>query len=392
MTAIEDQPEGMGLKVSADLFAPPMDRPGHILRLRLLSEEGSDRVRPVMVVVAPAGYGKSTFAAQWCRSDQRSVAWLSLRDADNDAVRLLRRLTEALEGLEPIDAELLETLNRPTSQIDSVLLPRFLDDLRRRIPFQLVLDDADFVNTPAATRALKGLADAVPVGSQLILITRSELPVGLARIRAAGDLHEVGTTDLALDEDETRQLLAVAGLDLSAEEVNEIWTITEGWAAGLTLAVIACRRDGQPSPLTSISGTRRDIADYFREEVLATEPEDIRKFLLTTSIVQRLSGALCDAMTGRGDSSRLLSELAATNLFVIPLDDHQHWFRYHHLFQDLLQGELDRAPELSKTDLYERAAAWHEAHGDPGEAFEYARCSHDFDRLRLNPSWPLAGV
>jgi LuxR family maltose regulon positive regulatory protein len=360
-------------------FEPPANRGGHVFRPRLMDESSSARMRHVLLVRAPAGYGKSTFAAQWCRSDERPAAWLSLRDSDNDVVQLLHRLTAALEGLDPVDPELLNELNTPEPAIVADLVPRFLDDLDLRMPTQLCLDDAQLIVHPMAIAVLKGLANSIPDGSQLVLVSRSYPAIGLARIRAAGDLQELGAADLALTEGETRQMFALAGVDLSDEETTRLCSVTEGWAAALALAAIAHTKSGQlPSAL--LSPRRRDVADYFREEVLDLERDEVRQFLIDTSMVDRLSGPLCDAMTGLTGSAMLLSDLAETNLFVIPMDEGREWFRYHHLFQELLQGELYRRNDDRITGLYARAAAWHEEHGDPAESFEYARRGNDFDR------------
>jgi LuxR family transcriptional regulator, maltose regulon positive regulatory protein len=369
------QPDGSGAGRARGAFNPPVARAGQIVRSRLVLE--AERTRRVVVVRAPAGYGKSTFAAQWCRSDPRIVAWLSLRDADNDAVRLLGRLAVALD---PVDVELVAALDRPAPRVQDVLLPRFLDDLTVRVPFQLTLDDVHLINSPSSIGVLKGLADAVPEGSQLVLVSRAEPPISLARLRALGDLYELAAVDLALNGAETAQLLSLAGVHLSSEEVVELWSATEGWAAGLALAAMS-RLKGKPiKPFAALTLGRRDIDDYFREEVLELQAEDVRQFLLATSGVQRLCGPLCDAMTGRRDSAELLNELAATNLFVIPLDEDRRWFRYHHLFQALLEAEMEAAGEHRPGDLMSRASAWHEQHGDPAEAFEYARRATDFDR------------
>ena len=361
-------------------FAPPPGRLGQVDRPRLVLEAGAERSRPLVVVRAPAGYGKSTFAAQWCRTDNRPASWLSLRDADNDAVQLLSRLAHAVDELEPVDPEFLAALNSPTPRVEAELLPRFVDGLTRRAPFLLALDDAHVLTSSSAIAVLKGLAHAVPVGSQVVLVSRSEPPIGLARLRAAGNLHEVRAADLTLDKAETAQLLVKAGVHLSPEAVAALWSATEGWAAGLALAAMSRLKENPASPLASLSLGRRDIRDYFREEVLDVEAGDVREFLIATSGVQRLCGPLCDAMTGRTDSADLLRKLVATNLFVIPLDNDRRWFRYHHLFQDLLQAELMVAGEQRVADLMNLAAAWHEEQGDPAESFEYARQGHDFKR------------
>ena len=294
----------------AGRFPLPAARTRQIPRPRLVTDQASERERPVVVVQAPAGYGKSTFAAEWCRSDDRPVAWLALRDSDNDAVQLLLRLTEALEGLDPVDPALLLDLKTPDPPLEDVLFPRFLDGLPRRGPTLLALDDAQVIEEAPAVAVLRGLANAVPDGSQLLLVSRGIPPVGLARIRAAGDLHEVGTTELAFDDTETRQLFAATGLDLDDEESKELRLLTEGWGAGLAMAAMSRSRSDRAGPRAPRALHHRAIEEYFRQEVLDLQPHDVRQFLLATSVVDRLSGPLCEAMTGQDGGARLLGGLA----------------------------------------------------------------------------------
>lgn len=341
---------------------------------------GLGRERAVVLIKAPAGYGKTTVASQWSRSDARPSAWLSLYEADNDATTLLIQLTRALGTLNAIDPELLAILEAPSPGIETVVLSRLLEDLGRSAPIQLVLDDVHIIDSPRALRVLKALVNAIPAGSQAVLVSRSVPPLGLARLRAAGDLHEIGPSDLAMDDAEGEELLATAGVHLDPDAVAELMAATEGWPTGLALVALAHRAGPEADPAALSSRSRSDIADYFREEVLDVQPEDIRQFLLSTSLVDQVCGPLGDAMTSRTDSTAVLRELAATNLFVIPVDDQGEWFRYHHLFQDLLIGELARRGEDAASELFDRAAAWYDGHGHPSEAFECARRARDLDR------------
>ena len=331
-----------------------------------------------MLVQAPAGYGKSTFAAQWCRRDPRPTAWLGLRDADNDPIHLLSRVMTALEAVESRDPAFVEDLSLPSPNLDRAII-RLLQSWERRAPVQVVFDEVHLLRRPSAIRILRSLAEAVPAESQVVLVTRTDPPFGLARMRMAGDLYEVRVAALALDRAETDTLLRQAGVAAGVAEVDQLWQQTEGWAAVVGLAAMSGRGANGSESLPSVSGTQRDIADYLWEEVLSHEPDDVRHFLLATSLTQRLCGDVCDAMLGRKDSGRVLRDLATVNLFIVPLDEQRRWYRYHHLFQELLQAELVRSTE-DPVEYLDRAAAWHEAHGEPSEAFDYSRRCGDLGR------------
>lgn len=366
---------------SANVLAcdPPSARPGEVPRPRVIAAAAEARTRTILAVCAPAGYGKSTFAAQWCHTDVRRVAWLTMDQADDDPVHLLWRIATALEQLETLDPELSDAVQLPGADFDGVLVPRLLRTLGSRTAFLLVLDDLHLITNARSLALVQALLRSIPDESQVVLTTRGAAPDGLARPRAAGQVYEINVPELAFDEQEAHELLARAGLELGAAATHDLMEATEGWAAGLMLSAMSLQSphwsgDGR------VSGRTRDIAAYFREEVLCALPEEDRRFLLMTSPLQRLSGPLCQAVTGDGGSARILADLSATNLFVVPLDEHGGWFRYHHLFGELLEAELERSDELHTRDALDRAARWHEEFGDPGEAFEYARRGGDFDR------------
>jgi LuxR family transcriptional regulator, maltose regulon positive regulatory protein len=351
----------------------PVGRPGQIERTRLLAAGAPFRSRPVMTVVAPAGYGKTTFAAQWCHEDDRAVAWLGMSDADNDPVRLVQRIAQAFEELEEVAPGLVEGLTRG-SRTDAALAG-LIDTMAQRSPVLVVVDDAHRLHRRPALDVLGAVANAMPSGSQLVLASRAEPPIPIARLRVAGDLHEVGAVDLAFDEAETAAVLEQAGVAIADDELAELWAHTEGWPAAVTLVAMT-QRDGR---LVAPTDRHRHLADYFTEEVLSRESDGLRRFLLETSLTLRISAPLCDAITGRDDAAQRLRELAASNLFVVPLDESREWYRYHHLFQGLLRAELEATVE-DLAPLFDRAAAWHEEFGDPAEAFEYATAAHNFGR------------
>ena len=332
----------------------------------------------MVVVCAPAGYGKSILVAQWIELDPRAGGWVQLGHGDNDPVVLLARVAAALERTGPVPGELLEELSRRTPRLDEVALPLLAAELGERDPFVLVLDDVDVI-TATKSRAILGfLVDQVRSGCQLVLVTRGDPGVPLGRLRASGDLVEIGTELLALDANETRDVAASGGLELSEEAAEALRERTEGWAAAVALATLSLRgRDDAAVRAAGLSGTQRQIADYLLEEVLERQPDDLKRFLLGTSILERMSAPLCDAVLGIDDAAGSLEALARSNAFVVPLDDHREWYRYHHLFSDLLRAELKRRhPELLAAYLA-RAAGWCEAHGTPGEAFAYAYESGD---------------
>jgi LuxR family maltose regulon positive regulatory protein len=326
-----------------------------------------------VLVAAPAGYGKSTLVAQWSELDPRPSCWLQLGHSDNDPVVLLLRVAAALERTGSVDGELLEELSRPRPRIDEVALPLLAADFGERGPFVLVMDDVHMITARKSSAILAFLVDHVRSGSQLVLVARGDPGVPLGRLRAGGDLVEIGTELLALDAKETRDVAASGGVELSGEAAEALWERTEGWAAAVVLAALSLRgRDDAGGRAADLSGDQAQIADYLVEEVLERQPGHLGRFLLGTSILERMSAPLCDAVLGTTDAAASLETLARSNAFVVALDDHREWYRYHQLFGDLLCAELGRRhPEL--VPVYRRRAArWCELHEAPGEAFRYA--------------------
>jgi LuxR family maltose regulon positive regulatory protein len=327
----------------------------------------------LVLVSAPAGYGKSTLVAQWCDQDPRASGWVQLGHGDNDPVVLLLHVVAALERTGPVDGELLAELSRRSPRIEEVALPLLAADLGAREPFVLVLDDVHLITAERSRAILAFLVTRIPSGSQVVLLTRGDPGVPLGRLRAGGDLVEVGTKLLALDVEETREIAASGGLRLTEDEARAMRERTEGWAAAVVLAALSLSgREDAGARAAGLSGDQAQIADYLLEEVLGREPEHLRRFLLGTSILERMSGPLCDAVLGTADAAGSLEALARANAVVVPLDDHREWYRYHPLFSDLLRAELARrSPELI-AEYRRRAARWCERHGTPGEAFRYA--------------------
>ena len=352
-----------------------------VQRPRLSTTQQAAEDSRVVLVSAPAGYGKTTLVAQWSDLDSRTSGWVQLAPADNDPVVLLAHLVAALDRIGPVCGELLEELSGPIPRIEEVVIPLLSADLCERDPFVLVLDDVHLVTAARSRAILTSLVDQVPSDSQLVLITRGDPGVPLGRLRTSGSLFEIGTTVLALDTMETRDVAASRGLRLSEAAAGALCERTEGWAAAVALATQAMQGcDDVAAAVSGLSGDQRQIADYLTEEVLDRQPGDLRSFLVGTSILDHLTAPLCDAVLGRDDSAGSLESLARSNAFVLSLDDHGESYRYHHLFRDLLRAELKRRhPELLAVYL-ERAADWCERHRLPAAAFAYAQQSGDLAR------------
>jgi len=331
-----------------------------------------------VLVAAPAGYGKSTLVAEWSELDPRVTGWVHLDRGDNDPVVLLANVAAVLDRIGSSSDPLCEELSRRTPRIDAVVLPRLAAGLDECSPFTLVLEDTHLVTAETSLGILGFLADHVPYGSQAMLVTRGEAGLPLGRLRASGELLEIGTELLALDAEETRAVAASGGLELTAESAEALRERTEGWAAAVVLAAMSLRgREDAAERAATLSGNQQDIADFLLEEVLNSQPEEQTAFLLGTSILERMTAPLCNAVLQVDHAADTLETLVNSNAFVIPLDDRREWYRYHHLFGDLLRAELTRRhPELLRLYLV-RAASWCEVYGSPDEAFAYAHACGD---------------
>ena len=331
---------------------------------------------PIVLISASAGYGKSTLAAQWSSRCERPAAWVNLDRGDNNPLVLLNSLVHALDRLGPVAQDLFDELSSPAPRVDDAVLPTLADELARLSPFELILDDLDVLTHPRSLALVNFLLAEIPPASQLVLVTRADPDLPLARRRVEGDVLEVRASKLALDSGETRDLAASNGANLSEPTLALIRERTEGWPAGIALALRAAGEQASGDAVAdALRGTQRDIADYLVEMVLDQESEQHRTFLLATSVLRRMTAPLCDAVLASSGSYDVLKELEQANSFVIPLDDERGWYRYHHLFGELLRSELDRRnPRLAAVYLA-RAGEWHEQEGsDPEEAF---RCAHE---------------
>jgi LuxR family maltose regulon positive regulatory protein len=362
------------------LAVPPV-RPTQLQRTSLVDLLRARRDARIVSVVAPAGYGKTTLLAQWAKRDRRAFAWVSLDEADNDPVVLLTYVAAALDATEPIDQKVFRGLNAPGGSLWSVGLPRLGAALAvRRKPTVLVLDDVHLLSSPQALDAIAALALVVPERSQLVLSGRSEAAVPLARVRASGQLLEVGPAELAFTDAEARALLAAAGVRLSESDASALNGRAEGWGAGLYLAALSLLSD-EELDVSAFAGDDRFVTDYLRSEHLSRMKHSDVEFMRRTSILQRLTASLCDELLDRTDSGDRLLELERSNLFVVAFDHHGGWYRYHHLFREMLQSELTRREPEQVVELNRRAAAWCERNGMPEFAIEYASAAGDVDHV-----------
>ncbi len=341
------------------------------------------------LVSAPAGFGKTTLLAQWRASTRAPVAWLSLEPEDNEPTRFLTYLIAALQTLDPhLGAPALALLRLPQPAEPETVLALLANDLMhwQGDAFALVLDDYHVVEAPPIHRALTFLLEHLPPQMHLIIATRADPPLPLARMRARGQLTELRAAELRFRAAEAGAFLEeVMGLHLSPEDVTTLQTRTEGWIAGLQLAALSLQGRATVSEfLPAFTGSHRFVLDYLSEEVLSRQPASVQTFLLQTSILERLSGSLCDAVTGQQESQAMLETLDQANLFVTALDDERQWYRYHHLFADLLRSRLQQTVPALVPELHRRASSWYEHQDLIVEAVHHARLSPDLERtIRL---------
>jgi LuxR family maltose regulon positive regulatory protein len=332
-------------------------------------------------VVAPAGFGKTTLLTHLAQRDGRSFATVALDERDNDPVVLLRYVAAALDRVEHVAPAVFEALSSPGRSVWSTCIPRVCAALSAVTqPLVLVLDDLHFVSDPTSLDAVVALLDHVPERSQIVVSSREEPALPLARLRAQGRVLEVGADDLRLNVREASTLLHEASVDLDHADVSELTERTEGWPAGLYLAALSLRAGSSGArEVRAFSGDDRFVADYLRLELLSRlTAEDVR-FLTRTSVLDRMGGGLCDAVLERNDSASVLESLERSNRFLVPLDRTRTWYRYHQLFRDLLRSELQhREPQIAP-ELNRRAMDWCHANTLREAALQYAHEAGETD-------------
>jgi LuxR family transcriptional regulator, maltose regulon positive regulatory protein len=364
---------------------PPHLRPSAVDRVRLLDRLGRDDVPKLVLVSAPPGFGKSTLAAQWIAALRIpvSVAWVSLDATDADPIRFWRYVATAVERAAPgAGTAALEHLDAGDGSVEraTMALANGLAAVDRDL--LLVLDDLHAVDGREISEGLTFLLDHLPPRAHLVVLTRADPALPIARLRARGELAELRAADLRFTPGEAAVYLNERmGLALEEADVGTLETRTEGWIAALQLAAISLRDRADPGAFVAgFAGDDRHIVDYLADEVLERQPDAVREFLLATSILERLTGPLCDALTGGSDGTAMLELLDRSNLFLIALDDRRRWYRYHHLFAGLLRARLlDQRPGAI-ADLHRMASAWWQANGEPREAIEHALAADDSAR------------
>ena len=362
--------------VESKIHVPPL-LAGTVSRTALVNRLRAAGAFPLVLMVAPAGYGKTTLLSQWAARDVRPFAWVSIDEHDDDPVALLRHVAAALDRVETLPASALESLRLDEESARTRALPRLTEAIRsRQSPFVLVLDGADSLKRDSIS-VVGELVKHIPVGSMIVLSGRVLPKLPVAALRAGGPLLEIGPYELALSRREAEMLLRAARVELADAEITDLVERTEGWAAGLYLAALALTdesgiENGKPPDVFSVAGDDRYLADYFRSEYLSRLAPERLMFLRRTSVLETMSGPLCDAVLQQKESALELAALEAANLFIVPLDRHRGSYRYHHLFRDLIRRELDeREPELVPV-LNQRAADWFEAQGDAESTLHYS--------------------
>ena len=385
--------------VLATKLFPPARRRQLVARPRVAErlDASLDPGHRLTLVSAPAGFGKTTLLSDWLtdlnpRQPDTRVGWLSLDDGDNDLTRFMAHLVAALQSAElDVDAAVLESL---TSASAGAALTPLVNDIARAGEQEpgkqwiVVLDDYHAIGASEVHEALTFLLDHLPDHLHLVIATRSDPPLPLARLRSRGQLSELRAADLRFTPAEAREFLnQVMGLELTEADVDALEDRTEGWIAGLQLAALSLRgiadRNEVADFISAFTGSNRFVIDYLADEVLARQPPQVRDFLLRTAILDRLHGPLCDAVTGGTDGTRTLADLERGNLFVVPLDTERSWYRYHHLFADVLHARLLAEHPEQVPDLHERASGWFAARGLVADAVRHALAAENFDRAAL---------
>jgi LuxR family transcriptional regulator, maltose regulon positive regulatory protein len=369
--------------LATKLYLPRL-RPNVVSRPRLIERLNEGLHRNLILIAAPAGFGKTTLVSEWLAGGARPTAWLSLDEGENDPARFLTYLVAALQTIAPTLGEgVLGALQSPQPPPTEAILTALLNDLTTiSEQFVLVLDDYHVLDAKPIDQALTYLVEHLPPQMHLVIATREDPHLPLARLRARGHLTELRAADLRFTASEAAEFLNQGmGLSLSAADIAALEDRTEGWIAGLQLAALSLQgHQDVPGFIRAFTGDHRYIVDYLVEEVLQRQPEPVRSFLLQTSILDRLHGPLCDAVTALEEGNARLEALERGNFFVVPLDDQRHWYRYHHLFGEVLRAHLMAEQPDQVSTLHRRASKWYQQHGSADNAIRHALAAEDFER------------
>jgi LuxR family transcriptional regulator, maltose regulon positive regulatory protein len=371
--------------VETKLFIPRLRR-SMVARPRLSGRLSHAAEARLTLISAPAGFGKTTLLTAWLAAatpDNRAVAWLSLDESDRQPATFWTYVITALQAAVPgVGADVLPLLQSAQPPIETVIVSVLNELSATPNDVVLVLDDYHLVDGPDLRVGMVFLLEHLPPHVHVVISSRADPLLPLARLRARGELVEVRAADLRFTPDEVAGYLNdVTGLDLAPDDIAALEGRTEGWIAALQLAAISMQgRTDIGGFIAQFAGNDRYIVDYLVEEVLTQQTDPVREFLLHTAVLDRLTGPLCDAVTGRDDGSQLLIALERANLFLVPLDDRREWYRYHHLFADVLRAHLLAGrPDLVPL-LHQRASLWYERHNHTEEAVRHALAARDFDR------------
>ncbi|MAU01221.1 MAG: helix-turn-helix transcriptional regulator [Anaerolineaceae bacterium] len=374
----------MSTPILATKLYTPQPRPSVVARPRLIEQLNNGVHRKLTLISAPAGFGKTTLVSEWIVGGERPFTWLSLDERDSDLTRFLAYFVAAMQKIFPAFGEqllgLLESSQLPPTE--SILTSLLNEIASRQEAFVFVLDDYHVVDAPQIDQALTFMLEHLPPQMHLVITTREDPNLPLARWRVRSQLTELRANDLRFTVAETAVFLKqVMGLNLTEDNTARLEARTEGWIAGLQLAALSMQgREDISGFLNAFTGDNRYIVDYLVEEVLQRQPESTRRFLLQTAILERLNGPLCTAVTGQQESRARLEALERGNFFLIPLDDKRHWYRYHHLFAEVLHVHLVAEQPEQVAILHKRASEWHEHNGSLVDAIRHALAGRDFDR------------
>src|SRR3954469_24384829 len=384
---------GLPFELLESKLRPPRTSGRGITRAAVVEQLSRSSDTPIVMLCAGPGYGKTTALSQWAASEaERAFAWVSVDQYDNDPVVLLTYVAAALDRVAPLDAGVFDALASPGASVEATVVPRLGGALARLDrPVVLVLDDVHAIDNPQCVDAIVTLAGHIAEGSQLALSARdgSALPLGFLRTRGLG--LELGPDDLRMDEHEARELLNATGLDISDEDVTELVRRTEGWPAGLYLAALSAGATGVgPREVGELTGNNQFVADFLRSEFFAQLPPHELRFLTLTSMLEQMSGPLCDTVLASSGSAEILDSLAHSNRFEVGLDRDGEWYRCHPLVRELLATDLARSDFDELSPMLSRASEWCAANGQEIVAVQYGQADGDPDRVSaLMERWTM---